>query len=136
MKTKFTHQMMLDAIIKLSNDITNSDYKVDLIIAVARGGLVPGVYLSHKLNKPLRIVEYSTRDNMTGTSSLEWLSVIKNAIIVDDIADSGVTLNSLVDINPYLPTAVLVQKEMSDHNATFHGVRVSGNEWVEFDWEV
>ena len=33
----------------------------DVIVAVARGGCVPGVYLSHLLNKPLEIITWQLR---------------------------------------------------------------------------
>lgn len=137
MTYKITDNIFKYAIAKLVKDI--SDYsinnKIEKIIAVSRGGLVPGVYLSHKLNLPLQVIEYSARDNMCGDNSYAWLANELNAVIVDDIADSGLTLNFLKSINPSLPTAVLVQKELSDHEAMFYGIRVSGIEWIEFDWE-
>jgi hypoxanthine phosphoribosyltransferase len=88
------------------------------------------------LNLPMRVVEYSTRDGMVGETSHAWLGTVRNALVVDDIADSGRTLNYIQDINPHLPTAVLIQKELSDHMATFHGKYESGLAWIVFPWEI
>lgn len=135
---KYTNKDMKMDLAILSSKILDYIEKVgpiELIIGVSRGGLIPAVYLSHSLNIPLKTVECSTRDGMTGESSIEWLSRISNAIIVDDLADSGKTLNILKSVNPDLMTAVLIQKEMSDHTADFFGSRTSTLDWIEFDWE-
>ena len=68
----------------------------DVIIAIARGGCVPGVYLSHLLNKPLEIVTWQTRDGAK-KQSLDFMSKDKQALIVDDINDSGLTFNEILD---------------------------------------
>ena len=113
-----------------------AEHPINSIIGISRGGLIPAVYLSHYLNLPMRVVEYSTRDGMVGETSHAWLSTVRNALVVDDIADSGRTLNYIQDVNPFLPTAVLIQKELSDHMATFHGKYESGVSWVQFPWEL
>lgn len=135
---KYTHNDFLTDIDLLESKIVHYSKTVEpitMIVAISRGGLIPGVYLSHRLKLPLRVVEYSTRDGMVGETNYSWLSNLRNALIVDDIADSGRTLNYVVDVNPRLPTCVLIQKEMSDHNATIHARYDNGLDWFEFDWE-
>ena len=136
---KYTHKefnLDLDILVSKLKDHTEKVLGFDCVIGVARGGLVPAVYISHALGLPLRIVEYSSRDGMVSdASSLEWLKTVSSGIIVDDLADSGHTLNFLQSINPDLLTAVLVQKEMSDHTADFYGSRTTSDDWLEFPWE-
>jgi hypoxanthine phosphoribosyltransferase len=137
---KYTHHDFLTDIDTLAikiNEYSKTVKPIDTIIAISRGGLVPGVYLSHRLKLPLKVLEYSTRDGMVDMSqgSLLWLVSIKNAIVVDDIADSGRTLNFVQSMNLDLPTAVLIQKEMSDHNANLFARLDTGLDWYSFDWE-
>ena len=106
------------------------------VIGVSRGGLVPAVHISHALSLPLRVIEYSSRDRMVSEiDSLEWLKDITNAVVVSDIADSGHTLEYIKSINPKLLTAVVIQKEMSDHTADFYAIRTTLDDWIYFPWD-
>jgi len=72
------------------------------IVAPYRGGLPMAVYLSNKLNLPLSIVDYQSRDAYDASAPKEPV-IIKNAgissnqtlVIVDDIYDTGLTLNKI-----------------------------------------
>ncbi len=57
-----------------------ADTHIDSIIGIPRGGLIPAVMLSHRLNKPLYITPNSRQ---SGT-----------LLLVDDIADSGYTFKN------------------------------------------
>ena len=61
----------------------------NLIISIARGGLVPGVYLSHMIGVRNKPVIWQTRDGKIN----ETINIDSSEIlIVDDINDTGDTL--------------------------------------------
>lgn len=78
----------------------------DIIIAPNRGGLIPGVMLSHHFNIPLVPIIYSTRDfvqpispSLYATLKLYVEDFPINALLIEDIIDSGKTIaDLLVDI--------------------------------------
>jgi len=89
------------------------------VIGVARGGLLPAVILSHTLNKPLIVVEYSSKagkgDDKEQSNNLPILTPEQGPVlIVDDICDSGHTLNEIVyhfnKLGVSVVTAVLFYK--------------------------
>ena len=71
-------------------------YKFDpcCIIGLSRGGLLPGVMMSHWLNKPFKPVKAALRDFP------EWEDYLprktdERVLIVDDICDSGETFTRM-----------------------------------------
>jgi len=95
---------------KIARDITLSNWRPDYIVGLTRGGLVPGVMLSHYLNVPLHTLNVSLRDG-DGRESNLWMAEdalgpqtsirseesYKNILIVDDINDTGATFNWVID---------------------------------------
>lgn len=84
-----------------------------------RGGLVPAVMLSHKLNVPL------------------LLAPCEGCIVVDDIADTGVTLQHFAE-KGYL-IAVILYKPCSKVVPNYYAVKSTrktfGGAWIVFPWE-
>ena len=94
---------------KICRNILISDWRPDYIVGITRGGLVPAVLISQYLNVPMHTLHVSLRDGSECESSL-WMaedalgpqskhrlsdqgSTYKNILIVDDINDSGTTIN-------------------------------------------
>ena len=69
----------------------------DIIVGVTRGGAIPAVMLSQMLGKKMVGLDVSLRDSENGPESNLWLAedaaAGKKILIVDDINDSGATLN-------------------------------------------
>ena len=87
---------------------------VDSVYGIPRGGLVPAVMISHHLGLPY--VE----------------TIGKNTLIVDDICDSGVTLDKM----PGQFTAVLFHKpHTSIFTPDIWAKEHTGDEWLIFPWE-
>ena len=87
---------------------------VDSVYGIPRGGLVPAVLISHKLNLPYV--------NFIG----------KNTLVVDDICDSGVTLKK----SPGQFTAVLYHKpHTSIFTPDIWAREHKGHEWLIYPWE-
>ena len=97
---------------ELCHTIATSGAQIKSITGIERGGLVPAVMISHKLNIP-----YVTKIN-------------KDTLVVDDICDSGETLKNMVA--GY--TATLHYKKTAVFTPDFYSKEV-GTEWLIYPWE-
>lgn len=117
---KQTHKVFVEwdeismLIHKIADDIIGSYPNIDSILGIPRGGLIPAVLLSHKLDLPLVSVAGP------------------NTLILDDICDSGKTLENA----PGAYTATLLHKP---HTSTFSpnikGMEILHDSWIVFPWE-
>ena len=102
----------------IADKITKDGKTVAGVYGLPRGGLVPAVILSHKLGVPL------------------LLAPCENCVVVDDIADTGVTLQHFADKGYHI--AVIWYKACSrvvpDYYATKSTKRNEGA-WIVFPWE-
>lgn len=77
-------------------DIANSGWRPDYVVGITRGGLQPAVMISHYFDIPCNALKVSMRDDNESESNL-WMAEDayngKKILIVDDINDSGATLN-------------------------------------------
>ena len=95
----------------LHDNILESGEDFDTIYGLPRGGLIPAVMLSHKLG-----ISYASH---------------RNALVVDDICDSGKTLKTIQS-----PTAVLHYKpHTSIIEPTFYACKFESDDWVVYPWE-
>lgn len=83
---------------KICRDIAASDWRPDYIVGITRGGLMPAVMISHYFNIPCHALHVSLRDgDASDCESNCWMAEDaydgKNILIVDDINDSGATIN-------------------------------------------
>ena len=125
----------------LVKEISNraSTYKPTHIVGIARGGLVPAVMLSHRLNLPMETLGVSFRDNKA-THHTKFKPIDDaRYLIVDDINDSGTTFKVVTDIfkNRRLQhrSAALINKEKSDFDVDFYGEMFYHDDWITFPWE-
>lgn len=82
----------------IARDISvRSNWRPNIIVGLSRGGLTTAVMLSHYFNASLVPLDVSLRDTLMGPESNVWLpeEALKgsNILIVDDINDSGATIN-------------------------------------------
>jgi len=116
MKLHLTWKDIDELVDKLHKEIIKSGIKVKKIYGMPRGGLIPAVMLSHKMNIPLTTYMYT-----------------KNTIIVDDICDSGQTLQEVLAPNP---TAVLHYKpKTSKLKPTLFAKELTIDHWIVYPWE-
>ena len=110
-----------DAVERLAINITNSNTEIMAIGGLPRGGLIPAVILSHKMNIPF-------------VSQAYLAQIPGNILIVDDICDTGKTLKRFkFESNIY--TATLHYKTSAEYEPHFWWRLAPENEWVVYPWE-
>ena len=78
----------------LCREILLDEFNPDVIVGLSRGGLTPGVMMSHWMEKPFKSIKASLRDFP------EWEDYLprktdERVLIVDDICDSGETFHKI-----------------------------------------
>ena len=137
---------------KLALKIHQSGWEFDTILCLARGGLRPGDILSRIFDKPLAIMSTSSYRAEAGKvqGHLDigrFIATPKGEIagrvlLVDDLADSGVTLNAVVKMlkENYQPitelrTAVIWTKGVSTFRADYSVEDLPTNPWIHQPFE-
>lgn len=120
---------------RLVEQIQQSKHNIECILALGRGGFVPGTQLSHELGIPLEPLMWQTRDG----KARHPFTPTTRTLIVDDINDSGQTLNGVTSAfqfpHGYL-TAVLINKTSSSFKEVdFYAEVGDDNVWYAFPWE-
>ena len=93
--------------------IQESLLPINSVHGLARGGYIPAVMISHKLNIP-----YST-------------TILRDTLVIDDICDSGKTLEKA----PGLYHAVLHYKPHTSSFVPTLWAKEMGDEWIVYPWE-
>lgn len=86
------------------------------IYGIPRGGLTLAVALSHRLGVPM------------------LAAPCKNCIVVDDIADTGITLQHFEDCN-YATLTWCYKPDVSKVRPNYYYLTCAENEWIVFPWE-
>ncbi|WP_284335686.1 phosphoribosyltransferase [Comamonas sp. NoAH] len=137
---------------KLALKIHQSGWEFDTILCLARGGLRPGDILSRIFDKPLAIMSTSSYRAEAGKvqGHLDigrFIATPKGEIagrvlLVDDLADTGVTLNAVVKRlkENYAPitelrTAVIWTKGVSSFKADYSVEDLPTNPWIHQPFE-
>lgn len=114
------------------------------ILAVANGGLAPAYYLAKAFDLPVECVNVKS---YTGTQSGELFERNieggeklfehpERILLVDDIYDSGKTLDFLHKKYPQMDIAVPYVRWQKDESCVDFFVETLGHEeWIEFPWE-
>ena len=133
----------------LCRDITLDKFDPQVIVGISRGGLLPGVMMSHWLQKPFKPVKASLRDFP------EWEDYLpkktdERVLIVDDICDSGETftrmksyikgprLNQPLELPTEVRFASLWWNNECDFEPHYYAqecAKDSEDIWIHFPWE-
>ena len=145
---------------EILRQIQHDTWVPDYVVGLTRGGLVPANLISQYLEVPMETLKVSLRDDASQPESNLWMSEDafeqKRILIVDDINDSGATLNWIKEdwMSSNLPdnpkweeiwgdtvrVAVLVDNEAStsELNVSYSAVDLNKAEedcWIVFPWE-
>jgi len=141
--------VMIDWIDQLSNHIKDDKYKPDSILAIARGGLVPGRLIADHLRlKSLYVmkVEFYTNEEKGArgkepktTQECPEFKKGEKVLVVDDISDSGESLKHAVKAlkekneGIEIKVAVLYRREETAYIPDY--CIETEERWVIFPWE-
>ena len=110
------------------------------LAAVSRGGLVPTTIVAHLLReKDIKFIRLSSYDDQKEQSELidtttDIIPDEPNTYIIDDICDSGQTLNYLRSKYPHAQIYTLVNKNQQVQ-PDFAPITEPRNLWINFPWE-
>lgn len=126
-----------------------SDWAPDYVVGLTRGGLTPANLISQYLEVPMQTLKVSLRDDHQTESNAQIISDAGrgvNILIVDDINDSGATLNWIQKEwavgdrwNENVRTAVLINNVASEYKRIdYSAIDINKSEepsWIVFPWE-
>ena len=112
-----------DMVNYLARAIEVSGKSYAYIAGVERGGLVPAVMLSHRLDL-----------SMCAIAPDEKVQDKTNVLIVDEIYDTGETIRKLKVNNPHADFAVLFHNDGLPA-IDFYAVKKDLVQWIVFPWE-
>ena len=132
--------------------VDGDNFKPDYVVGLTRGGLIPATMLSHYYQVPMHTLEIKLRDHSVEPESNKWMAQDavdgKKILIVDDINDTGDTLNWLKndwnkqgEINwpANIRFAVLTENEPSKFgDVDYVSKFINKNEnpsWIVYPWE-
>ncbi len=111
-----------------------------VLAAVSRGGLVPATIVAHWLDvKEIKFIRLSSYDNQQERSEIidtttDIIPDEPNTYIIDDICDSGETVNYLRSKYPHAQIYTLVNKNQQIQ-PDFAPITEPRNLWINFPWE-
>lgn len=139
----YTFEDIVLATKELSAKIKESGRKFDSILAVSRGGMIPAGLLAYNLS--IKTVYVIGIESYTDDNEQEQVTLIhspgriaepfENVLVVDDIADTGATLELVKNLYTGVSTATLLKKERSSVEPDFYTKTVENETWVDFAWE-
>lgn len=131
----------------LSRKIKASGYMPDLIIAIGRGGYVPGRLVSDFLLfndlTSMKIEHYTRAADMREEARIKFPIPVditgKKVLIIDDVTDTGDTLdlavNYALSLNPEdIRTGVLQHKTCSGFTPDFYAQKIIKWRWIIYPW--
>ena len=127
----------------LCRTISLDKFDPQVIVGISRGGLTPGVMMSHWMQKPFKPIKTSLRDFP------EWEDYLpkktdERVLIVDDICDSGETFQKISDfitergVNVEVRFASLWwnnEVDFEPHYYVQECAKDSEGIWIHFPWE-
>jgi hypoxanthine phosphoribosyltransferase len=132
---QYTYEMLTTYITKVSKGIVAHGYKV--LFGIPRGGVTPAIMLSHATGLPVIFGQ-----------AVPPIGSFTNLLIVDDIYDTGKTIEHYVDEALLFTDSVgvlcLVYRDLSIYNdydhfkmygPHYHDVNLKDRRWVHFPWE-
>src|SRR5580765_2212600 len=136
---------------RLALKIHASGWQFDQILCLARGGMRPGDVLSRVFDRPLAIMSTSSYRADAGTIQgrldlAKYITMPKGelagrVLLVDDLADSGITLRAVVDRLRGMPSiaelrsAVIWTKGVSSYTPDYFVELLPTSPWIHQPFE-
>jgi len=143
-KLYFTNIQMRNALIQIEDKLVHSNWIPDVIMGVNRGGVIPGVYLSHRIQRKHIPIDVRLRDH-NGTANLDALyralDKEEKVLVIDDINDTGATFEHIrfnCNQNTNVRYAAVINNKPSPFQVDYYGYEIDKSvedRWVVFPWE-
>ena len=157
-KVYYTWQKIDHLVHGIALDLYRKEWVPDYIVGVVRGGAIPGIQLSHIMNKPFLPLDIRLRDNVVSNAMgfqhffdiATHFSEDKKVLFIDDINDSSGTLAYIDDrmlsnrdnLTFKYEFAMVLERVSAPYSALFVGEELTekatdGNPdaWIVFPWE-
>ena len=130
----------------LCREIVLDKFDPDVVVGLSRGGLTPGVMMSHWMIKPFKPVKAALRDFPDWEDYLPK-KTDKRILIVDDICDSGETFEKISNfLNSRREQSTQTdirfaslwwnnEVEFEPHYYAQECAKDTENIWIHFPWE-
>lgn len=132
---------------ELAQIIIKSSVDFDLVIAIARGGVLPARLLCDFLNIH-RLTSVQVKHYQEGAKQMEEAEIVdplrvdikgKSVLLVDDVNDSGETLKTALEhvesLEPKIvKTAVLHEKSHTIYETDFTSDKLEKWKWLIYQW--
>tara|TARA_B100001250_G_scaffold201753_1_gene172940 strand:- start:99 stop:551 length:453 start_codon:yes stop_codon:yes gene_type:complete len=145
LKVNYAIDEMHVAIIRIIEQMNDSNWVPEIILSINRGGCIPGIYLSHKIEIPHKVIDIQLRDSSVSPNFSvlnDCLAKYKKLLIVDDINDSGNTLKLIKDHSvkneSEIRFAALINNIKSKIKIDYQGQLIDKSKnpvWIVFPWE-
>ncbi len=139
-KSIYSINEMHNAIKQIVEQIDISGFNPEVIVSINRGGCIPGVYLSHFLDKPHKMIDIKLVDS--SENKFSFFKKNKLILIIDDINDTGSTFDfvkkTFNDSDCEIRFAALINNVTSKTKIDYHGQLIDKSEnpvWYVFPWE-
>lgn len=138
-----TYDQIHSACIDIAGLIIDDKFEFDIIVGLARGGMLPALILSHQLDCPVVVPNYSSKsgvgDNRNHDNVLPNISG-KRILVVDDISDTGKTLVEVYEhycmYNTVHTLALYYKEQPKGMVPTFYWQKIPTDaEWIIFPFE-
>lgn len=141
-KVKVTQNKYNRAVDKIVEHFKNE--KFDVIVGLTRGGLIPAVYLSHKLDTPLLAFNphllHSNGEEREKIRLPISPAIVRRILVIDDISDTGKTFSKCTEFFKkrgfnVITAAVFTNKKTTIFKPDFF-VFDSQKCWIVFPYEI
>lgn len=137
---------------KVYEQIKESKKKYHWVVSINRGGLIPGVILSHLLDADHAVISVNNYKKKTKNKEtkrdlyLSQIGLIKphqHILLVDNVIRTGdsikAALTSLRKVDPdakMVDTAAIHINAKSDFKPTYFAEELDSEDWAEYPWEI
>jgi len=135
-----------DSCDQIYNKMLADNYSPEAIVSLLRGGVVPARIFSDYFNILLDFFALDVklydgvnkRREKPDIRSFDGNVKGKKTLIVDDIWDSGKTMNAVLDYlgEEQIKTATLCWKRTAKAKPDYFAIDIADNQWVVFPWEI
>lgn len=147
--THIRHEEFAELIRALAAELAADEWQPDFIIGIGRGGLAPGVYLSHATGLATLSVDYSSKNADFSEAPLDRLAARtregERLLFLDDINDTGGTIGKLRERMAakgadmaQVRFATLLDNIRSAQQVAYRARRIDRavtKDWFVFPWE-